>query len=228
MKKLIFLEADDGYPGIRMSRMLQTATPEKREKLGRYRFDIDRKIRLYADILLRLLLSETTGIGFEDIAIETGKTGKPYLAGPPRLGFSVSHTRNAVAVALSDGPVGVDVEKVGQADPELARDIFSENELSWLNSEKAGRDRRFFELWTKKEALLKRDGNGLPENLRTVDVTVSAAPKLLSALYMGEYVVSVCSAVRFSERDVLWLAEAELYDMWRHRVADSDFYGECL
>ncbi len=131
-------------------------------------------------------------------------------------------------VALSDGPVGVDVEKVRQTDLGIAPEIFSENELSWLNSEKTGRERRFFEIWTKKEARLKYDGGGLPDNLRAVDVTACSAPKLRSVLYMMNIIVSVCSAARFTERDVCRLTEAELYDMWRHCAANSDFYGECL
>jgi hypothetical protein len=33
----------------------------------------------------------------------------------------------------------------------------------WLDSRKAGRDRRFFELWTKKEAWHRRDGVDCPK-----------------------------------------------------------------
>ncbi len=214
MKRLCFLEVDDSDGDHCISKMFEMVSPKKREKLKKYRCDIDRKIGVYADVLLRLMICESSGLKCRDIVIEEGKTGKPYLAGSPRLEFNISHTRNAVAAALSDKPVGVDTERIRKADISLACDIFTQNEFVYLNSDEEGRHRRFFDLWTKKEAVIKHNGDGLPGNLKTIDVMCCPPPLEISTLYFGDYVVSACSEHRFSKTDAVSITEAELLALW--------------
>ena len=225
MKLLCYLEVNASYQDSRMRKMLETVSPLKKEKLKKYRYDIDRKIGIYADVLLRLLILKSSGLSYKDIVIKAGKTGKPYLVCAPRLEFSVSHTRNAIAIALSDSPVGIDVERIRQTDLSLAQHIFGDNELLWLNSEEKGRYCRFFDIWTKKEAFFKLNGNGLPDDLKVLDVTGSLAPKILSTLYFGDYIVSVCSDDEFSETDAVRTTEAELIKQWlEHCALEFDFF----
>ena len=208
--------------------MLETVSLPKRDRLKKYRFDIDRKISVYSDVLLRLMIVKALKLNYKDIEISAGETGKPYLAFTPHLEFNVSHTRNAVAVALSDKPVGVDVERIGCIDLNLAGNIFSQNELKWLYASEHGRNRRFFEIWTKKEAVIKCGAYGLTDDLKAVDVTCCAAPRSLCSLRIGEYIVSVCSNDIFSEKDAETIAEKELVRLWRqHCLLDSNsFNGE--
>jgi 4'-phosphopantetheinyl transferase len=224
MKQLYFLEVDARYHDDIMREMLETVSLPKKERLQKYRCDIDRKIGAYAEILLRLMISKVTGTGCSDIEIEAGKTGKPYLACTPRLEFNVTHTRNAVAVALSDRPIGVDVERIRQIDLSLARDIFSENELIWLNADSQNRLCRFFELWTRKEAFVKCSGNGLTDDLKTVDTTVRLSNEIFSTLYFSDYVVSVCAEDTFYGTDAEIIAEDELIEQWRRHEAPAPVY----
>ena len=50
--------------------------------------------------------------------IEYCKTenGKPYIKNYPDYHFNISHSNGAVAIAFSDYPVGVDIEKIRKAD----------------------------------------------------------------------------------------------------------------
>ena len=214
MKRLCFLEVDDSDGAPCISKMLEVVSPKKKEKLKKLRSNIDRKIGVYADVLLRLMICESAEINCRDIVIEAGKTGKPYLASSPQLEFNISHTKNAVVAALSDKPVGVDVERIRQTDISLACDIFTENEFMYLNSDEEGRLRRFFDLWTKKEALIKHNGDGLPDNLKTIDSMRCSPPLKLSTLYFGDYVVSACSEHLYSTTDAVSMTEAELIGLW--------------
>ncbi len=228
MKELYFLEVDTSCCAKSLNRMIETIPPEKQEKLKKYRYDIDRKIGVYADILLRILILKACGINYNDIVIMAGKTGKPYFACTPHIEFSLSHTRNAVAIALSDRPVGIDVEKIRETDLRLAKDIFSEKELLWLAEGETNQYRRFYELWTKKEAAIKFEGIGLPDDLKSVDVTDCSAQKI-STRHLGDYVVSVCSETDFSEIDIVSITEMELINTWRqYCLPDPEFINRSI
>jgi 4'-phosphopantetheinyl transferase len=51
--------------------------------------------------------------------------------------------------------VGIDIEKVAPLDNYQLKNYFNEEELSYIDDDKL----RFYEVWTKKEAILKAAGN---------------------------------------------------------------------
>ena len=85
------------------------------------------------------------------------KSGKPcFQNGKPN--FSISHSKNAVMVAISESAVGVDIE-MRREDMETDR----------INRRFFGEENRdFFRLWTEKEALAKMTGEGLAKALKAV------------------------------------------------------------
>ena len=99
----------------------------------------------------------------------------PDAAGAPRALFrnnpfpvhlTRSHSAGFAIVAIStDGPIGVDVERIAPhvSDPGFADHWFSGEERAYLAGAGADRQeaaRRFFRLWTLKEAYLKARGLG--------------------------------------------------------------------
>ena len=71
---------------------------------------------------------------------------------------NISHSRNIVAVALSDSPVGVDVECIRQV-PDVGRKLLSEREKEWvLKNKQTG---WILPLWTLKESYGKAYGVGI-------------------------------------------------------------------
>jgi 4'-phosphopantetheinyl transferase len=88
-----------------------------------------------------------------------GPQGKPYLSEGPQ--FNLSHSRGFVGAAVSDGPVGLDLELVRPYLEKLPGRIFSPLELAWFRQR--GETRLdFFTLWTLKESYYKFLGTGLP------------------------------------------------------------------
>lgn len=81
--------------------------------------------------------------------------------------FSISHCKNAIAVVLSDRPVGVDVESFRHAEEALLRRTMNPEEQGEVRAA-ADPAEAFTRLWTRKEALLKLRGTGLVDDLHSV------------------------------------------------------------
>ncbi len=89
--------------------------------------------------------------------------GKPYFENIP-LHFNISHCEKAVAIALGDCPVGVDIENIRPVNFKVAERFFTEDEQNTLKD-----DKEFFRIWTRKEAFAKKDGRGLSMGFHNID-----------------------------------------------------------
>ena len=124
------------------------------------------KIRSVAAFLLLERALQDLGISpVPEFAYED--FGKPYLPGYP-VHFSLSHTKNAVACAVSDCPIGVDVQEKVEYSSRLADRICSDAERTALENAK-DKDLALTALWTKKEALAKCNGKGLGEMFSSLE-----------------------------------------------------------
>lgn len=146
------------------------ALPEWRRAVAlRYKHEGGRRESAASFLLLADMLRERYGITcIEPFAI--GPHGKPSIAGRGDVHFNLSHCRRAVAVAVADEPVGVDIETTGRYKPSLAAHCLAADELRSLDeaTTETERDLRFTVLWTKKEALLKLLGTGITDRLPTI------------------------------------------------------------
>jgi 4'-phosphopantetheinyl transferase len=138
----------------------------------------DRARFALAAALLRLTVAARTGTAPE--AVEVDRTcptcGKPH--GRPRLPggelhLSVTHSGDCAAVAVTEaGPVGVDVEALRAFDHErLLDEVLAPQERAAVTSTEA-----FFQIWTRKESVLKATGAGLTIPMHQVAVTGPVEP----------------------------------------------------
>ena len=102
--------------------------------------------------------------GIETDAVSFGAHGKPFFLSN-RVFFSLSHSRGVCAAALSDRPVGVDVER--------CRPFFRPKlvEKSLSEEEKAVFDGDFTRIWCRKESVAKLTGEGItgyPDRIDTL------------------------------------------------------------
>lgn len=130
------------------------------------------------------MLQEMTGIN--DIVFEYNQGGKPSIAGHPEIFFNISHCREAIAVAVSSSPVGIDIESLREADASLIRYTMNEEEAAAITS---GADPKleFIKYWTRKEAVLKLRGTGITDSLHTV----LSGPELTETHICDRYVWSL-------------------------------------
>jgi 4'-phosphopantetheinyl transferase len=140
----------------------------------------DRARFLAAWVLVRLVIGGRLGqdpatLSFDRTCAHCGdrRHGKPDVrAASPGLDFSVSHAGALAVVAVSDRPVGVDVEvATAGAQPVVA--ALTERERATCLSY-AG----FARLWTRKEAVLKAVGKGLAIHPGSIEVSGSTLVSL--------------------------------------------------
>ena len=140
--------------------MLPQVSQQRREQALRFRHLFGRFCCLKSWLMLSAM-----HIGEMDFLYN--EHGKPYIEGGPF--FSISHCKEAIAVALDDQPIGIDVESIRRFDPELVTRTMNDSEQA-LIAASAHPERAFIRLWTQKEAVLKMEGTGIEsfEQLQTI------------------------------------------------------------
>lgn len=125
--------------------------------------------------LLRLLLSQRTGLPARSLAFATGENGKPVLLGSHETHFNLSHSDGTALVAIASAEIGVDIERIdGGVDyAGVAQSVFSRSEIEMLReASDTRRGEVFFSIWTRKEAYLKATGAGFSSNLPMISTAV--------------------------------------------------------
>ena len=119
------------------------------------------------------------GFSTPDTGCWTPDAGRPTFLyneyGAPRLEhgpcFSISHCKNAIAVAISETPIGIDIEHIRIARPELVERTMNEAEQQqiWESDQP---NVAFTRLWTRKEAVLKLQGTGIIGDIKNTLVAL--------------------------------------------------------
>ena len=149
-------------------------SPERREKVLRYRFLKDRVLSLGAEVLLRKALTDC-GIEIPEIHCGYKTDGKPFLKGVEGFDFNISHSEDFVMVALSGNETGCDIEKITEIDLEIAKKFFFREEYENIAALPASEKRNglFFRYWTLKESFMKATGLGMRLPLDSFQILIS-------------------------------------------------------
>lgn len=167
-----------------VERLLPLVSAQRREVALRYKFTFGRFACLKSYVMLQQLVQEIleeTDVRWLPLQerlkewngnFEYNEHDKPFMQS--RLGdriegvdFSISHCKNALAVALGDCQLGVDVESFRHAEDALLRRTMNPEEQEEVRAA-ADPTEAFIRLWTRKEAVLKLAGTGLVDNLHDV------------------------------------------------------------
>ena len=153
---------------------LERVPPQRRQKAEAFLRPSDARLCLGAGVLLQAAL-EQAGIPAEKQAFSVSEQGKPYLT-DGGVQFSLSHSGDYALCAVSDGPVGCDLQKTGPARMKTARRFFcpSEYELLLAQPEPEMRDLMFCRLWTLKESWLKARGTGIFSGMNGMELRFDA------------------------------------------------------
>lgn len=178
---------------------------ERRERVKRYRLVGDKKRSILAGLMTRHFLGDTK--------ILKNEYGKPFLS-DGRF-FNISHSGDYVLFALSDSEIGCDIEQFHYVNAvRTGRTVFTDDEMNLLLS---GTDRlgTFFNLWTKKESLLKCVGEGFHRSAKSVDVRSDVFEEKGKSYFMktwnfSDYTVSVCSEKKDFPEFIEFVATEEL------------------
>ena len=144
----------------------------ERMRASRFVFESDKNTYVLSHTVLRILLSNELQRAPEAITLSEGPFRKPELPGR-KPHFNLSHSRGAFSILISplcEG--GIDMEPLERSLDfrAIVRNFFSPLEKDYIFSSEESATERFFELWTRKEALLKAMGTGIADNLPSIEV----------------------------------------------------------
>ena len=176
MRYIIFDDMTQCTPQ-EVQRLLPLVPDERRTEALRYRhlFGQYACLKTYA-MLADLLVLEGHTAPLPPFC--RSEHGKPFFA--PETGlphFSISHCPAALAVAISDRPIGIDIERIRPVSEALIEHCMNADETHLiLHAPEPAR--AFTRLWTRKEALFKLLGTGITDDLR--DILATSTPTLLT------------------------------------------------
>lgn len=100
----------------------------------------------------------------DELQFVQGMTKKPALVNPIGYQFNVSHSGDWLLIAIGRIDVGVDLEWISPEFPfqDVSQISFSPREQHYIESCSNPR-LSFYQLWTRKEALVKATGKGMDD-----------------------------------------------------------------
>ena len=182
---------DDHIEDFDLEQALAQVSRQRREQALRYMMEIDQRLSVAAFRLLRHAL--WVEYGFKQMPeLQYDPSGKPSIK-HWNFNFSLSHCRRAVACALSDGPVGVDIETMDHYSPEVAARVMSPLEIDDINHS-PDPALTFTRLWTMKESLFKLTGN---DNHGDIAGMLHQADRYnFDTIIHADYLVTACTHKR--------------------------------
>ena len=149
-----------------LQKALDDCSSQRREQALKFRHEMGQRESVAAYLLLCQGLKERYGIS-EPPQLGYHDGGKPFLVEYPDIHFNLSHCRDAAICAISNRPVGVDIESKRRISESLIRYAMNDAEQQQIYAAKEPLW-EFLRLWTMKEALAKLIGTGLSNHTKDV------------------------------------------------------------
>ena len=135
----------------------------------RYHFAKDKNRFIVTRAVLKLLLGRYLGLFPGDILFRINSNKKPALFQNDNLHFNVSHSNDTALIIIADTEVGIDVEYINPdfVYEDLLTVVSTFEEQKFIKDSEGSRE-AFYQLWTRKEALIKATSLGMPDDLRVI------------------------------------------------------------
>lgn len=140
--------------------LLEYVQAEKQERILKQKIKQNADNMLIGEILAKVVIKKTFGIDIKKQNFTYTEHGKPYLTNYPDVHFNISHSGEYVVCGVSDKPIGVDIQKIGEYNYDVAKRVCNEKELVQIENS-LNKASEFTKLWTQKEAVLKMHGIGI-------------------------------------------------------------------
>lgn len=151
---------------IDVETVLAEVSPQRREQALKFRHENGRRLSLAVYLLLKKGLREKYGIT-ENPVFGYSAEGKPFIIDHPDIHFNFSHSGDVALCALSDQPVGADVEVPRKISSSLVSYTMNDSEKAQIDAS-PNPEMQFLYFWTRKEALLKLMGEGIRNDMKNV------------------------------------------------------------
>lgn len=184
---MVMVYINDCTDELDLAAALAEVSPQRRELALKFRHESDRRLSLAVYLLLKKGLREEYGIT-ENPVFGYLKDGKPFLSDYPNIHFSFSHSRKVALCAVSDQPVGADVETPRTISPSLVNYTMNDSEQAQI---RASSDpmMQFLYFWTRKEAFLKLTAEGIRNDMKRV--LTEAEDYRIETIQAEKYIYSI-------------------------------------
>ena len=115
-----------------LTHLYMRLSPSRKIRIDRLRRKEDKDRSLAAELLVYDLLKKHTNI--VSAQLHCKENGQPYLSGC-QLHVSISHCGQTVACAISETPVGIDVERIRPIDLNICRFVCVPEETQYLSTD---------------------------------------------------------------------------------------------
>ena len=173
--------------------------------LGNERYGYCRKMKnekaglcsAYAFLLLRYVLKKEFGISGIPKLIYN-EYGKPFLKEHPEVYFNLSHAKQFAVCAVSDLPIGVDIQDVRKLNYNTAHKYLTESELQNISAFKDNDvlNEELCRLWCIKESIGKCKGKGFGEGFTSLSAEEFINSGYVRYTKKKGYYISVCTTDR--------------------------------
>jgi len=171
--------ADLELPALNVQQLHTLLAPDESSRADRFHFAKDRRHFIVGRGVLRTILGRYLGLDPAQLCFYYSDYNKPFLAPESNtedLCFNLSHSGGLALFAITRGrAVGIDLEhmRANFDYEEVAEHVFSPREVSVLQAIPAEMKlQAFFNCWTRKEAYIKAQGEGLSLPLESFDVSL--------------------------------------------------------
>ena len=173
-----------------VARLLPLVSEQRREQALRYTHTFGQYCCLKSyEMLLHLLVSTPYTLRATPTFLYN-EHGAPYLQDGPC--FSISHCKQGIAVAVSDLPIGIDIEGLRTGDEALVRKTMNQEGQSQIAMSQ-NPEVEFIRLWTRKEAYVKMLGTGIISDMHGILSDVSSVQWHEIADLDRGYICTICT-----------------------------------
>ena len=145
-----------------VARLLPLVSAQRREQALRFTHLFGQYCCLKSYEMLQQLLASAPYTLHSTPTFDYNEYGAPSIKNGPY--FSISHCKSGIAVAVSNQPIGIDIEVVRSLKVDLVKKTMDSLEQEAILSASQP-DWAFTRLWTRKEAFLKMKGTGIINDL---------------------------------------------------------------
>lgn len=166
--KVYFSKCDPVWDDAKLAGSLVQLPVPISIKIAAYKDPMDRQSRVQGKLLLlRLIADFGLNLSLEDMQYTTYH--KPFFDGD--FDFSIAHSGGMVICAATLGTkIGADIEQIKKIDLTDYRDQLTPRECLQIDPSD-DKTKAFYQIWTKKEALMKVTGRGIDMDMSAIDVS---------------------------------------------------------
>lgn len=175
---------------LEVARLFPLVSEQRRLQALRYTHTFGRYCSLKSYEILLELYNEWSGEQHDLLPdFLYNEHGAPYWTDRPY--FSISHCKQGIAVAISEQPIGIDIEAIRPLNEGLVQKAMNTQEQALIQAA-ANPALEFIRLWTRKEAYVKMLGTGINSDMH--EILRDTQPVIWTEFFSEDkgYICTIC------------------------------------